>query len=104
MLALAQLRPPASLAARFLGNGWQLALLALLEHPERDVQAAAASVLGDLCADGRFRETMLRDGALQTVAELLAAGQPQAALAALRALRAMAAPAGAARFLRSILV
>ncbi|KAJ1619744.1 hypothetical protein T492DRAFT_1130052 [Pavlovales sp. CCMP2436] len=91
VLALAKLKPPPSLAPRFLASGWLLSLVALLEHTDLDVQVAAAAVLGELCAEAAFREAVLRDGdgALGTVVELLAGGQPHCTLAALRTLRAM---------------
>ena len=87
--AVANLGVDANDAKTFLASGWHLSLISLLSAHAEDVQAAAAAVLGNLSSAADFRQSIVADGALQPILQLLHAPGLASSTAAVRALAIM---------------
>ena len=83
---VADLGVGASDAADFVASGWHLSLISLLSAPSVHVQGAAAAVLGSLCTAPEFRATLVKDGALEPMLNLLSSSSASTKTAAVRAL------------------
>lgn len=83
---VANLGVDASDAKDFLAAGWHLSLISLLSVATPEVQGAAAAVLGSLSAAPEFRATLMTDGALQPIIQLLHVPSLPTRTAAVRAL------------------